>query len=213
MTSDFAEVNAIGDSTGSFSKGMERVSRVIDHCSWISNQAASVQQGTATRLLFSESYFDIVITDPPYYDNVPYSYLSDFFYVWLKRSIGSLYPELFSTPLTPKSKEIVAYSNGEGGWEGGKTFFENMLKKSFTEINRVLKPNGISIIVYAHKSTAGWETLVNSLLDSGLVITAAWPIHTEMGGRLRAMESAALGSSIYIVARNLKKSRLAFIRR
>ena len=110
--------------------------------------------------------------------------------------------------MTPKSKEIVAYSNGEGGWDGGKLFFEEMLKKSFVEINRVLKPNGIAVIVYAHKSTAGWETLVNSLLDSGLVITAAWPIHTEMGGRLRAMESAALSSSIYIVARKLEKIKI-----
>lgn len=157
---------------------------------------------------YPNGFFDAVITDPPYYDNVPYSYLSDFFYVWLKRSIGHLYPELFSTPLTPKSQEIVAYSNGEGGWEGGKIFFEGMLKKSFIEINRVLKPNGIAVIVYAHKSTAGWETLVNSLLDSGLVITAAWPIHTEMGGRLRAMESAALSSSIYIVARKLQKVKI-----
>lgn len=172
------------------------------------SQPATVAQSSATELSYPDNYFDAVFTDPPYYDNVPYSYLSDFFYVWLKRSIGHLYPELFSTPLTPKSKEIVAYSNKEGGWEGGKQFFENMLKKSFTEINRVLKPNGIAVIVYAHKSTAGWETLVNSLLDSGLVITAAWPIHTEMRARLRAQNSAALSSSIYIVARKLQKVKM-----
>jgi adenine-specific DNA methylase len=208
MTWDYAEINSVGNSTGSFVKGLERVLRVIDHCSWLSHPASVVQQGTATRLPYPDGFFDAAITDPPYYDNVPYSYLSDFFYVWLKRSIGHLYPDLFSTPLTPKSQEIVAYSNGEGGWEGGQIFFEGMLKKSFIEINRVLKPNGIAVIVYAHKSTAGWETLVNSLLDSGLVITAAWPIHTEMGGRLRAMESAALSSSIYIVARKLQKIKI-----
>lgn len=115
------------------------------------------------------------MTDPPYYDNVPYSYLSDFFYVWLKRTIGDLYPELFSTPLTPKKNEIVAYSNGPGGWEDGKAFSEAMLKKAFQEIHRVLKPDGIAVIVYAHKSTEGWETLINSLLDSGLIMTGAWP--------------------------------------
>ncbi|PIU80930.1 MAG: DNA methylase, partial [Candidatus Moranbacteria bacterium CG06_land_8_20_14_3_00_40_12] len=137
-------------------------------------------------------------------DNVPYSYLSDFFYVWLKRIIGDLYPDLFSTPLTPKSKEIVAYTNNLT-WEEAKNNFENMLKRAFQEIYRVLKPDGIATIVYAYKSTAGWETLINSLLDSGLVVTASWPIDTEMKQRLRANESAALASSIYLVARKTEQ--------
>jgi adenine-specific DNA methylase len=163
-----------------------------------------VFQSSATELPYPDNYFDAVFTDPPYYDNVPYSYLSDFFYVWLKRTVGDLYPELFSTPLTPKSKEIVAYTN-DRTWEEAKTLFEENLKKSFQEIYRVLKPNGITSIVYTHKSTSGWETLINSLLDSGLVITASWPIHTEMQARLRARESAALASSIYFVARKTER--------
>ena len=137
---------------------------------------------------------------------MPYSYLSDFFYVWLKRTVGDLYPELFSTPLTPKSKEIVAYTN-DRTWEEAKKFFEENLKKSFQEIHRVLKQDGIATIVYAHKSTAGWEALINSLLDSNLVITASWPVHTEMKARLRARESAALASSIYIIARKTKREK------
>jgi putative DNA methylase len=164
-----------------------------------------VSQSSATELPYPDNYFDAIFTDPPYYDNVPYSYLSDFFYVWLKRSLGDLYPELFSTPLTPKSKEIVAYSHQEGGFEAGKRYFEEMLKKAFQEIYRVLKPNGIAIIVYAHKSTSGWETMINSLLDSGLVPSESWPIDTEMRGRLRAKDSAALASSIYIVCRKMER--------
>lgn len=164
----------------------------------------NVFQASATELPFPDNYFDAVFTDPPYYDNVPYSYLSDFFYVWLKRAIGDLYPELFATPLTPKSKEIVAYTN-ERSWEEAKEYFENMLSQAFKEIHRVLKPNGIAVIVYAHKTTSGWETLINSLLDSGLVITASWPINTEMKARLRAKESAALASSIYIICRKMQK--------
>jgi len=159
---------------------------------------------SATELPFPDNYFDAVFTDPPYYDNVPYSYLSDFFYVWLKRAIGDLHPELFSTPLTPKSKEIVAYTNNRG-WDEAKEHFENMLRQSFKEMHRILKPNGIAVIVYAHKTTSGWETLINSLLDSGLVITASWPINTEMKTRLRTKESAALASSIYIVARKMQR--------
>ena len=169
----------------------------------------NVFQASATELPFPDNYFDAVFTDPPYYDNVPYSYLSDFFYVWLKRAIGDLYPELFSTPLTPKSKEIVAYTNNMS-WEEAKRYFEEMLKKSFQEIYRVLKPNGIAVIVYAHKTTSGWETVINALLESGLVVTASYPINTEMKARLRAKESAALASSIYIVCRKMKKESVGW---
>jgi len=185
------------------------VRNVIPNISNI-NIATNITHSSATQLPYPDNFFDAVFTDPPYYDNVPYSYLSDFFYVWLKRVLGDVYPELFSTPLTPKTQEIVAYSNGPGGWEDGKAFFEDMLKKSFQEIMRVLKPEGIAVIVYAHKSTSGWETLINSLLDSGLVMTGAWPINTEMQARLRANESAALASSIYIIARKMKRASTGF---
>ena len=121
------------------------VCEVIIHLSKTSSIAATINQFSATSLPYSDNFFDAIFTDPPYYDNVPYSYLSDFFYVWLKRIIGDLYPELFSTPLTPKSKEIVAYTN-DRTWEEAKTFFEENLKKSFQEIFRVLKPNGRFVI-------------------------------------------------------------------
>jgi putative DNA methylase len=168
----------------------------------------SVTEGHPDKM--ADQISDAVFTDPPYYDNVPYSYLSDFFYVWLKRSLSDIYPDLFSTPLTPKKNEIVAYSQNEGGYEGGKAFFESMLKQSFQEIYRVLKPNGIAVIVYAHKSTEGWETLINSLLDSGLIITGTWPLNTEMAGRMRAQDSATLASSIYIVARKMNRLDTGF---
>ena len=125
----------------------------------------------------------------------------------------SCIPELFSTPLTPKRNEIVAYSHGAGGFEEGKQFFEESLKLSFQEIHRVLKPIRWSgnVIVYAHKSTEGWETLINSLLDSGLIMTGAWPLDTERNWtRLRAQESAALASSIYIVARKMERQPTGF---
>ncbi|MDI6895767.1 hypothetical protein [Methanocella conradii] len=170
----------------------------------------AVKQSSATSLPYPDNYFDAAITDPPYYDNVPYSYLSDFFYVWLKRTIGDLYPELFATPLTPKAEEIVAYSNGEGGFEAGKKFFEETITKAFKEIHRVLKPDGIACIVFAHKSTEAWETIINALLNSGLYLTASWPVHTEMKARLRASESAALASSIYMVCRKRTKSETAY---
>lgn len=207
MVWDYGEVNPFSDSRGCWN--LEPMSEAINHCSQIP-RTSKITQASATYLPYPDNFFNAVFTDPPYYDNVPYSYLSDFFYVWLKRNVGDLYPELFSTPLTPKSLEIVAYSNIEGGFDAGKKYFEDMLKKSFQEIHRVLKPNGISTIVYAHKSTEGWETLINSLLDSGLIVTGAWPLRTEMEARRRANESAALASSIYIVARKMVRQPTGF---
>jgi len=205
MIWDYAELNPFSGATGDWNSAIDWILRVIDHCSQISNKdSADIAQLSATALHYQDGHFDAVFTDPPYYDNVPYSHLSDFYYVWLKRTIGDLYPDLFSTPLSPKSKEIVAYSDNKT-WDEAKLYFEENLKKSFQEISRVLKPNGIATIVYTHKSTSGWETLINSLLDSGLVVTASWPIDTERTTRLRAKESAALASSIYFVARKMKR--------
>jgi len=209
MLWDYIEMNPMEHPSG-WNIIIEEILANLKHCNSFKNTHAIVTQASATALSYPNNYFDAVFTDPPYYDNVPYSYLSDFFYVWLKRTIGNLYPELFSTPLTPKSKEIVAYTN-DRTWKEAKMFFEENLKKSFQEIYRVLKPNGITIIVYTHKSTSGWEVLINSLLDSGLVVTASWPIDTEMKARLRARESAALASSIYFVARKMEREETGWL--
>jgi len=212
MLWDYIEINPL-EHPSSFEY---TIKQTLDNILYLSQIACyksnipKITHSSATSLPYPDNYFDAVFTDPPYYDNIAYSHLSDFFYVWLKRSIGYLYPELFSTPLTPKSQEIVVYSNIEGGLELAKKKFEDDLKKSFQEIYRVLKLNGITVIVYAHKSIDGWETLINSLLDSGLVITAAWPINTEMQSRLRANESAALASSIYIAARKMERQSTGF---
>jgi len=176
-------------------------------------EGTTVLHGTATDLPWPDEFFDAVLTDPPYYDNVPYSDLSDFFYVWLKRIFAplpqggrrargeGLYPDLFATPLTPKSQEMVADASKAGGMEQAKRRFEGMLTQAFREIYRVLKSDGIAVIVFAHKTTAAWEAVINALLDAGLYLTASWPVHTEMQARLRAQESAALASSIYMVCR------------
>ena len=201
---DYAEANLLRTAV----KRLKTLLKPLEHLLQMRATPAVVKQTSATVLPYPDAHFDAVLTDPPYYDNIPYAYLSDFFYVWLKRSVGELHPELFGTPLSPKRNEIVAYDHGVGGKQAGKQFFEEELSKAFVEMYRVLKPNGIAVIVYAHKSTAGWETLINALLDSGLVITAAWPILTELDTRLVIKKAAALMSSIYIVAR--KMAREAF---
>jgi len=154
MNWDFIETNIFSPKGYTFINILKNnILKVLDNIKKsISNVflIPTTTQSSATNLPYPSCYFDAVFTDPPYYDNVPYSYLSDFFYVWLKRSIGDLYPDLFSTPLTPKSNELVAYSNIEGGFEIAKKRFEEGLKKAFQEIHRVLKLNGIAVIVYAH---------------------------------------------------------------
>jgi len=211
MTWDYSELNPFSPIlTGTWNSMHRQVLRAVEDVSRADSSPASVAQASATSLPYADNFFDAVITDPPYYDNVPYSYLSDFFYVWLKRILGDLHPDLFATPLAPKSEEIVAYSHGENGFDGGKRFFEDMIATAFREIYRVLKPEGTACIVFAHKSTGAWESIINALLNSGLYLTGSWPVHTEMKARLRASESAALASSIYMVCRKKTREETAY---
>ena len=207
----YAESNPFSPFGASWLTACKKNEEWIENATKFGSRKCKVLQGTATKLPFEKNYFDAVITDPPYYDTIPYSHFSDFFYVWLKRAIGEIFPEFFSTPLTPKSDEVVEYHNDDNGIDS-KLNFEFLLSKSFLEINRVLKNNGIAIIVYSHKSTDAWETLIQSILNSGLVVTAAWPINTEMGKRLRAHDSATLSSSIYMIARKQTKESTGFYR-
>ena len=212
MTWDYAEGNAFSGN-GNWVSAIGWISKVVEHCSGIPNPKSripTVAQSAAAQLAYPDAYFDAVLTDPPYYDNVNYSVLSDFFYTWLKRTVGHICPDLFSTPLTPKVNEIISDPYRHGGKEAAKEFFEENINLAFKEIHRVLKPNGAAVIVYAHKSTAGWEAVINALLDSGLVMTGAWPVRTEMGERLIAKETASLASSIYIVARKMARQPTGF---
>lgn len=206
------------EATGDWNSAINWIVLVIEHLTKISNHNMEnipfVSQASASKLPYPDEFFDAVFTDPPYYNSVPYADLSDFFYVWLKSLLWDVFPELFLTPLTPKTDEIVEMA----GWDKirykykDKNFFESKLKISFKEIYRVLKSDGIVNIVYAHKTTEGWETVINALLDSGLTVTASWPISTEMKVRLRAKNSAALASSIYIIARKTDKKEIGWLK-
>jgi len=210
MTWDYFELNLFSPvSQGTFKSMFDQITKLLRGIVNTLSTPATVVQSSATSLPYPPDTFDAVITDPPYYDNVPYSYLSDFFYVWLKRTLGDLYPELFATPLTPKAEEIVAYTH-QGGYATGKKAFEEKIEKAFKEIHRVLKPEGIDVIVFAHKSTEAWETIIDALLKAGLYLTASWPWDTEMKSRLRTKVPAALASSIYMVCRKRISNETAY---
>lgn len=211
MVWDYSELNPLSPTVGGWeSMAFRRIWKAIEFISQTDNPAY-VFQTSATNLNHKDGTIDAVFTDPPYYDSIPYAYLSDLFYVWLKRIFNDDNSDkLFYTPLTPKKDEIVAYSHKEGGALEGKRFFEEMISQSFKEIQRVLKLRGIANIVYAHKSTDAWETIINAILESGLFLTGSWPIHTEQKSRLRANDSAALASSIYMVCRKRNTEETAY---
>jgi putative DNA methylase len=201
MVWDFAELAPFGEASGSLEGALDWTVGVAEAQAY-SGQPAHVARGSATALPWSDGHFDSVITDPPYYDNVPYADISDFFYVWLRRTIGHLYPEHFASPGTPKKQEAVADATRHGGSkEKARQAYEQMMAQSFAEAHRVLKPAGELVIVYAHKTTLGWATLVDALRRAGFMVTEAWPLDTEMKSRLRGMDSSALASSIFLVAR------------
>lgn len=207
MLWDFAELNPLGEAGSNSYSILEAIIEAIKSCNNIS-KFAEIIRTSATELPYDDNSFDAIITDPPYYDNISYATLSDFFYVWLKRSIGHLYPEHFSGELTPKKKEIVMDSKRLGGKEKAKQFYEDMMFQSLKEGWRVLKPDCPLIMVYAHKTTAGWSTLVEALRKTGFIIQEAWPVHTERPGRLLEIGASALASSIFLCARKREKGKV-----
>jgi putative DNA methylase len=201
MVWDFAELAPFGGASGSPEGALDWIVGVAE-AQADSGHPAIVSRGSATALPWPDASFDAVITDPPYYDNVDYAKLSDFFYVWLRRTVGHLYPEHFATEGTPKKQEAVADAVRHGGSkEKARAAYEQMMADSFREAHRLLKSDGQMTVVYAHKTTLGWSTLVDALRGAGFTVTEAWPLDTERPGRLIAQDSAALASSILLVAR------------
>ena len=148
---------------------------------------------------------DAVVMDPPYYDNVMYAELSDFFYVWLKRTAGLLYPELFLATLTDKENEAVANPARHEGKKGAKALagldYQKKMAEIFDECRRVLKDDGVMTLMFTHKATGAWDALTKGLIDAGFVITASWPINTEAEGSLHIKDKSAANSTIFLICR------------
>lgn len=152
---------------------------------------------------------DAVVMDPPYYDNVMYAELSDFFYVWLKRTAGYVYPELFTLLMTDKEHEAVANPAKFRGQKKAKALahldYQERMAAIFRECHRVLKKDGILTLMFTHKATGAWDALTKGLLDAGFAITASWPINTEAPGSLHIRDKAAANSTIFLVCRPREK--------
>lgn len=206
MTWDFPEAFPFSSGPGSLQSALSSAVAVIRQTAQVSRPAIC-SRGSATELPFEDGFFDAVITDPPYYDNESYSELSDVFYVWLRPAIGFLYPEHFAGRLTPKKKECVAAAYRQGGKTEATKFYEETLFESLRQAHRVTKSGGILVMVYAHKTTLGWSTLVDAIRRAGYEVTEAWPLDTEQKSRVAHQGDAALASSIFLVARKREEAR------
>lgn len=216
MSWDYAESNPFSSSTGNFLGQSEWVAKALEKAP-ISSPAKVTQQSASSR-----DYSGLVIsTDPPYYDNVGYADLSDFFYPWLRRSVGAIYPEIFSTIATPKTEELVADRIRQGSKEEAKKFFIDGFNAVFGRMSASRSDIPITVY-YAYKQTdsssegsssTGWETILDGLIGSGYEITGTWPVRTELANRNRGIGSNALASSIVIVARQRAKTAEVVSRR
>ena len=205
MIWDFAEVNPIADATGSFNGAIAWAANAIE--AWPNSTTGQAQLADATNNPLPDQTAGVWFTDPPYYFAVPYADLSDFFFVWLKRSLTDnpllLDPFDPTNSLTPKDLELCEMARWDSTRYPHKDqqFFEEGMARAFTEGRRVLKEDGIASVVFAHKTTEGWEALLAGMIRGGWTITGSWPIATEMASRLRARDSAALATSVHLVCR------------
>ncbi len=203
MVWDFCETCPTGNSTGSLEGAIGYGIRFVRKFSGTHGQ---VQQADAVDHPLPDQSASVWFTDPPYYDAVPYAELSDFFLVWLKRALPdhSLLRDPFdpSGSLSPKIPEIVQdETKHSNNMPKSQAWFEETMAKAFAEGRRILSQDGVGSVVFAHKTTEGWEALLSGLIRGGWTITGSWPVATERPGRLRSQASAALATSVHLICR------------
>jgi putative DNA methylase len=208
MTWDYLEVNLFSQQSGSLVNSIDYGSKSIDGFNASSSQGWAVQADASSSSISQDK---VVSTDPPYYDNIPYADISDFFYVWLRRSLRSIYPGLFATVAVPKAEELVASPFRHGGKEAAETFFLDGMTAAMHNLAARAHPAFPVTIYYAFKQSdtiegdgthsTGWETFLEAVLRAGFTLTGTWPMRTELANRMRGSESNALASSIVLVCR------------
>ena len=205
MRWDFSEAVPISESSGTITSAFKRTCEPLPTVG-VLTKSASVEQADAIQHPLPDQTVGVWFTDPPYYDAIPYSDLSDFFLVWLKRTLpdSPLLRDPFDpdNQLSPKTSEAVQDETKRvDGRPKDRAWFEETMAKAFAEGRRVLSEEGVGSVVFAHKTTEGWEALLSGMIRGGWTITGSWPIATEMASRLRARDSAALATSVHLICR------------
>jgi adenine-specific DNA methylase len=211
ITWDFTELALTNNVGGAYSAQLDWVARFVDHALVAGASAERPLPINRSAIQVDSGEYDAVVTDPPYYDAIPYSDLMDFFYLWLKRSLNGLSPEIhaaFKETLSPKwnhakndGELIDDASRHDGDKTKSKAVYENGMARAFQACGNVLKPDGRLVVVFANKQPDAWEALVSALVRSGFVVDGSWPIQTEMNTRMRAEASSALASSVWLVCK------------
>ncbi len=219
MVWDYAEANPFASAGGSLETVLGKGGMVVD--TFPANPPGHASQLDAAEQTMSAC--KVVSTDPPYYDNVGYADLSDFFYVWLRRSLQSAFPELFATLVTPKADELVATPDRHGGKKEAEAFFLDGMTRAMQQLAEQAHPGFPVTVYYAFKqaesdddvgtASTGWETFLDSVIGAGFGISGTWPVRTEGAGRIRATDSNALASSIVLVCRQHQTSARTATRR
>ena len=204
ITWNFPETIISGGRSEHFDGALSNVAQIVDRVPSLS--MGQTQSADATNHPLPDQSTGVWFTDPPYYDAIPYADLSDYFLVWLKRALPGhpLLRDPFDAdnPLSPKTAEIVQDETKQNdGRRKDRKWFEDTMARAFEEGRRVLRDDGVGSVVFAHKTTAGWEALLSGMIRGGWTITGSWPIATESAARLRARESAALATSVHLVCR------------
>ena len=211
MVWDFAETNVFSGSTQNWLGQIEWVAEVVEGLSGYVNPGEVYQADAATTLYVENG--PVIVTDPPYYDNIGFADLSDYFYVWLRPLFRSVYPDLFAGISVPKDEEMVAAPR----FENTRDRFETLLGKSLRIIRERCSPDFPSSIFYAYKqheeeregrTSTGWETMLTAVVNAGFQIVGTWPMRTERPGRPRSLESNALASSVVLVCRPRREDAL-----
>ncbi len=209
MTWDFAECNPFSGSTGNWMAMVDWIVKALGHVPGSASGGGEALQRDA-RARVGESVGAVVSTDPPYYDNVGYADISDFFYVWLRRNLSDVWPDEFSTMVTPKAEEMVADPGRHGGPAGAREHFESGMAEFMRALAATAAPEAPATVYYAYKATetrdgeirsTGWDTFLQAVLDAGLQVSATWPMRTELANRPRGLGSNALASSIVLACR------------
>jgi adenine-specific DNA methylase len=201
MVWDFSESVCLSESSGSWFVMVDRMYETLTAIGgdW---SIGDVEQSSATSHSLPDDAATALVTDPPYYDAVPYAYLSDFFYVWMRRTLADVHPSLFREAGVPKDAEIVVDRPHQLSKSNKDiAFYERELTRAFAEGRRVLAPSGVGTIVFASKTTASWEAILKAVIDAGFIITGSWPIDTEMETRVAAQGQSRLASSVHLVCR------------
>ncbi len=200
MISDYPESNPFCSSSGSALNMLDWILRYLNSESDIPFMANFANASSGEKNQFESKEITATVTDPPYYDAIAYGDISDFFYVWMKRTLGELYPTNFSTPQTPKGEECTALKHHHDNDETkAKRHFERKLTEIFDAIE--MQTSDLVSIMFAHQSTEAWTTLCNSILEARMNITGSWPMDTEMASRSLALAGAALESSVTVSCR------------